>query len=204
MVACVARADAEPEVQVRYPHQDVHVAPVPDTTLGYVQPPLYPTLAWLALQAVPSPELAFGRHRTIGLGGAARGDASPSFGLRWEAAPLLWSWGVHPRQSRWRSFIVDPIARQSGSLELSAGIEYIAGHVDRFIPRSTLRAFLPVAQKGEYVSMSFGPSAYAYDGLRVGYEGGVYLLAGMVGAQVTVAPSHAPLTAITTLRFRFF
>jgi hypothetical protein len=200
----VARADDEPEAKVLYADQRVRQVPQPDTTVGYEQPDLYPTLAWAALQLVPSPELAFGRHRRIDPSGRAESDPAPAFGLRWEVTPLLWSFGVHPRQSRWRALIVDPIARQSGSLELSAAIEYIGGHVDKVIPRSTLRVYLPVAQKGEYVSMSLGTTAYDLDGLRLGYEVGAYLLAGVVGAQVTVAPAHAPLAALTTLRLRFF
>jgi hypothetical protein len=186
------------------PVQEVHRSPQPDLRFGYQQPSLTPTFAWAAFQLVPSPELAFGRHRRIDPAGRTETDLSPSFGLRWQATPLLWSFGVHPRQSRWRYFVVDPIARQSGSLELSTSFEYIGGHVDRFLVRPGLRVYLPVAQKGEYLSVSLGTSVYAYEGLRVAYDVGAYLLGGLVGFQVTVAPTHAPLAAITTLRLRYF
>jgi hypothetical protein len=182
----------------------VRQAPLPDTSLTYHQPVLYPTLEWALFQLLPSPEVAFGRHRTIDVAGRIDSAPSPAFGLRWQLTPLLWSFGVHRSQSRWRFFIVDPFARQSGSLELSTAIEYIGGHVDRTLLRPTLRVYLPVAQKGEYLSASLGTSVYDYDGFRVAYELGAYVLSGMVGVQMTVAPTHDPLAAIATLRLRYF
>lgn len=184
--------------------QDVHRTPLPDTRLGYHQVLPSPTLAWAVLQLVPSPELAFGRHRRIGPTGAVETDNSPSFGLRWQLSPVVWSFGVHPGQSRWRYFIVDPSARHSGSLELSTAFEYIGGHVDKTLVRPGLRAYLPIAEKGEYLSVSLGTSVYSYEGFRVAYDVGAYVLAGMLGVQVTLAPTHAPLAAIGTLRLRYF
>lgn len=200
-VSSTARADdLESSVLV----QDVHRAPQPDTTLGFQSPSFFPTAAWLGSQLVPSPELAFGRQRHIDPTGKAESDYSPSFGLRWQLTPVLWSFGVHPSQSRWRFFVVDPIARQSGSLELSTTFEYIGGHIDRVLARPGLRVYLPIAQKGEYLSASLGTSVYSYDGFRVAYDVGLYTLGGFLGLQLTVAPAHAPLAAITTIRLRYF
>lgn len=200
-LASDARADGAPS---GVPVQDVHLAPLPDLRLGYHEEIPQPTLAWAAFQLLPSPEVAFGRHRRISPTGQAEADHAPAFGLRWQLTPVLWSFGVHPRQSRWRYFVVDPIARHSGSLELSASVEYIGGHVDRLLARPGLRVYLPLAQKGEYLSMSLGTSVYAYEGFRVAYDVGAYILGGFLGLQVTVAPTHAPLAAITTLRLRYF
>jgi hypothetical protein len=197
-----ARAEqASPPKTVIVYEAPVRHVPLPDESLGYHQPVLYPTLPWALLQLVPSPEVAVGRPKTEG---PSDEPARAAFGLRWQITPLLWSFGVHPRQSRWRSFLVDPIARHSGSIELAASIEYIGGHVDRLLARPGLRVYLPIVHKGEYISVSFGTSIYDYDGARVAYDAGVYLLGGFVGLQVTVAPAHAPLAGIATLSLRCF
>ncbi len=200
-----ASASASPETEAApAPVQDVHQAPPPDTSLGYRQASPRPTLGWAVLQLLPSPEIAVGRHRHIDVNGSVDESLSTAFGLRWQVTPLLWSFGVHRSQSRWRYLVVDPFARVSGSIELSATAEYIGGHVDRLLVRPGLRAYLPLAEKGEYLSMSLGTSVYAYEGLRVAYDVGVYTLAGIVGFRMTVAPAHAPLAAIATLNLRYF
>src|SRR5690606_9827742 len=163
-----------------------------------------PTFAWVVLQLLPSPELAFGRQRRIDATGAVDGGPSTAFGLRWQVTPLLWSFGVNRHQSRWRYVVVDPLARHSGSLELSGSVEYIGGHVDRLLARPGLRAYFPVLHKGEYLSVSMGTSVYSYDGLRVAYDVGAYLLSGFFGVQLTVAPTHDPLAAFATIRLRYF
>ena len=197
-------ASASPEPAGAPVVQDVHLAPLPDTSLGYRQATPRPTITWALFQLLPSPELAVGRQRHIDANGAVDESLSTAFGMRWQVTPLLWSFGVHRSQSRWRYFVVDPFARVSGSLELSTSFEYIGGHVDRLLARPGLRAYLPLAQKGEYLSMSLGTSVYAYEGLRVAYDVGVYTLAGIVGFRVTVAPTHAPLAGIATLNLRYF
>jgi hypothetical protein len=197
-------AEPEPEPEPAEPPLDVHHVPLPDSSFGHYPATPRPTLAWALFQLVPSPELAFGRHDHIGPTGAVTDESAVAFGLRWQLTPVLWSFGVHRSQSRWRWFVVDPIARQSGSLELSTSFEYIGGHIDRVIPRPGLRVYLPVAQKGEYLSVSLGTSVYPYDGLRVAYDVGAYILAGTLGLQMTVAPAHAPLAAIATIRLRYF
>ncbi|MBN9166070.1 MAG: hypothetical protein BGO98_49015 [Myxococcales bacterium 68-20] len=202
--AGAAVAAEPPEVSSSVPEPVVHHAPQPDTSFGYHQAVPRPTLTWALLQLVPSPEVAVGRQRHIGPTGNIDASARAAFGLRWQLTPVLWSFGVHPSQSRWRYLVVDPIARHSGSLELSASVEYIGGHIDSVLVRPGLRAYLPVAHRGEYLSVSLGTSVYAYDGLRVAYDVGAYILGGTVGVQMTVAPTHAPLAAIATLRLRYF
>ena len=198
-------AKAEPEEQGGAPPvQDVHRAPLPDTTLGFRQAFPYLTIPWALLQLVPSPELAVGRQHRIDPTGKVDESPTTAFGLRWQVTPVLWSFGVHRKQSRWRFLVVDPFARVSGSLELSASFEYIAGHVDRLLARPGLRVYLPIVQKGEYLSTSLGTSVYRYEGLRVAYDVGAYILSGLFGIQVTVAPAHAPLAGIATFNIRYF
>ena len=194
-----ALADTRPLLEA-----PVHRAPQPDTPLAFHQPILYPTPGWAVAQLLPSPELIVGRKRTIDVRGEVDRSLSATWGLRWQMTPLLWSFGVHRRQSGWRTFIVDPIARQSGSIELSTSFEYIGGYVDRLLVRPGLRVYLPLVQRGEYLSASLGTSVYDYDGLRVGYDVGLYFLSGFFGVQLTVAPTHDPLATIATFRVRYF
>ena len=102
------------------------------------------------------------------------------------------------------SSIQTSAGRPSRSIELSTSFEWIGGHVDRVLARPGLRAYFPLAHKGEYLSMSLGTSVYAFDGLRVAYDVGAYILAGTLGFQMTFAPAHAPLAAIATFRVRYF
>jgi hypothetical protein len=182
----------------------VRRTPLPETSFTYHEMAPYPTFAWAALQLIPSPELAFGRHHHVNEQGIIDRATSTAFGLRWQLSPVLWSFGVHRRQPRWRFFIVDPIARQSGSVELSTSFEYIGGHIDAVLVRPGVRVYLPVLDRGEYLSVSLGTSVYRYDGLRVAYDVGAYILSGFFGVQLTIAPTHAPLAAIATLRLRAF
>jgi hypothetical protein len=183
---------------------DIHRAPLPDTKLGVKEIYPYPTFEWAVLQFLPSPELAFGKQNRIDPAGNVDPHIATAFGLRWQVTPLLWSFGVHRSQPRWRYFVVDPLARQSGSIELSTSFEYIGGHVDRVLARPGLRVYLPLTSGGENLSMSLGTSVYDYDGFRVAYEVGAYVLSGLFGVQVAVAPAHAPLATMATFRIRYF
>jgi hypothetical protein len=183
----------------------VTVLSQPDEAFTYENPSYYPSLAWMLAQLVPSPEVAVGRTHRIDALGRVESETPVAFGLRWQMTPVLWSWGVHRRLDRWRWFVVDPLARVSGSVELDLNLEYLWGHVDRMLVRPGVRANFPLVQRGEYLSMSLGTSTYQYDGaMHVAYDVGAYVLFGVLGAQVTVAPAHNPLTTIATLRLRFF
>ncbi len=193
--AATARA-AEPaparDPFVPFPPASPRVLAPPDRSYTYASPQPYPSAAWFILQLIPSPEVAVGR-------------AEAAFGLRWQVTPLLWSWGTNRRVSRWRTLVVDPLARHSGSLELSGTFEYLFGNIDRAIVRPGVRAYFPLAQRGEYLSISLGTSTYAYDEkLRVAYDVGAYVLWGLFGVQATIAPENGPLTAIGTFRIRYF
>lgn len=194
-----ARAESSPPVQ------DVHRAPQPDASYGFGRVIPYPTLSWALLQLLPSPEVALGRQRHFDASGAADNGPRAAFGLRWQLTPLLWSFGVHRSQPRFRAFIVDPLARVSGSIELSTTFEYIGGDIDRVLVRPGVRTYLPILSKGEALSVSLGTSLYSFDdGLRVAYDVGAYTFSGFLGFQLTVAPTHAPLAGIATIRLRYF
>lgn len=195
----------EADPHIPYPPPNPRVIPQPELGYSYTEPSPYPSFVWLALQLVPSPEVAIGRVRTAQPTGASELDTKTAFGLRWQLSPVVWSWGTNRRISRWRYLVVDPIARHSGSLELSGTFEYLFGHVDRLLVRPGVRAYLPVVQRGEYLSVSMGTSTYVYDDkVRVAYDVGAYVLFGVFGVQATIAPDHGPLSAIGTFRIRSF
>ena len=201
MLAPASAAAAEPssDPNAPFPAPSPRVLVQPDRGYVYATPQAYPSLAWFIVQLIPSPEVAVGR----GSAPATRTEAA--LGLRWQVTPLLWSWGTNRHVSRWRTFVVDPLARHAGSLELTGTVEYFFGNVDRAILRPGLRGYFPLVQRGEYLSMSLGTSTYAYDGkMRVAYDVGAYVLWGLFGVQATIAPENGPLTAIGTFRIRYF
>jgi hypothetical protein len=206
--ASAAEPAAQPraaEPLVPYPPPSPRVIPQPDRGFTYAQPQAYPSLPWLALQLLPSPEVAIGQVRKTDSSGASELTTKTSFGLRWQLTPLLWSWGTNRHASRWKFLVVDPLARHSGSIEVPLNLEYVFGHVDRMIVRPGVRAYFPLVERGEYLSASLGTSTYAYDEkMRVAYDVGLYFLYGIFGLQATVAPDNGPLSAIGTFRIRYF
>ncbi|MDB5216564.1 MAG: hypothetical protein JWO86_4491 [Myxococcaceae bacterium] len=188
-----------------FPPPSPRVLEPPDRGYTYANPQPYPSLAWFVLQLIPSPEVAVGRVHEANATGTTDPKTDAAFGLRWQVTPLLWSWGTNRHASRWRTLVVDPLARHAGSIELSGTAEYLWGNVDRAILRPGVRAYFPIAQRGEYLSVSLGTSTYAYDDkMRVAYDVGAYVLWGLFGVQATIAPENGPLTAIGTFRIRYF
>ncbi len=211
MHAGAAAADATlanegpPDPHVPFPPPSPRVLSPGDTSYSYSSPQYYPSLAWTVLQLLPSPEVGGGRVHRTGVDGVPEDATKLAPGLRWQLTPIVWSWGTNRRLTRWRYFVVDPIARNSGSIELNTTFEYLAGHIDRMLVRPGVRATLPLVQRGEYLSASIGTSTYSYNGTpRVAYDVGAYILFGLFGVQLTVAPAHAPLSAIGTFRIRYF
>jgi len=154
------------------------------------------TGAWLATQLLPSPELAFTDE------GAAR------FGMRWQVTPLLYSFGVDRRLSRFRAFVVEPLVRSSGSLELFVAPEYLALDADlsrRFGLRAGVRAYFPLLEKGDYLSVSLGTAYARYsEGDSVSYQVGAYVLFGVLGFEQSFLPGFDAARWISTLNLRFF
>jgi hypothetical protein len=149
-------------------------------------------LMWGATQLVPSPLLVIG-ERHVGAG------------MRWQLTPLLYSFGIAARP--FRSFIVSPIARHSGSIELHASPEWscCAAHGDSsWLLRTGLRVYLPLIEHGEILSWSIG--ATFYHGAQDGFAGdlGIYTLFGVLGLQVSVAPLLDRREVVTALSIRYF
>lgn len=154
-----------------------------------------PTFAWAATQLVPSPELAFGND-------GAR------FGLRWQLVPFLYSFGIDPRLSPFRAFVVEPLVRTSGSIELFVAPEYLAlddERARRFGFRVGVRAHFPVIEHGDYLSVSIGTSYVRFGEIEsASYQVGVYLLFGFLGIEQSLVPGLHEARWISTLNVRFF
>jgi hypothetical protein len=153
------------------------------------------TFAWAATQLIPSPELA-------------AGDGGALFGLRWQLTPFLYSFGIDRRLSPFRAFIVEPLVRTSGSIELFVSPEYLAlddAVARRFGFRVGVRAHFPVIERGDYLSISIG-SAYVRFGEResASYQFGAYLLFGFLGIEQSFLPGLDEARWIGTLNVRFF
>ncbi len=153
------------------------------------------TLAWLVTQLLPSPELA-------------AGDDGAAFGLRWQVVPVLYSFGIDRRLSPFRAFVVEPLVRTSGSLELFVAPEYLWINeqvAQRFGFRAGLRAHFPVIEKGDYLSVSLG-TAYARFGEResASYQVGAYFLFGFLGFEQSYLPALAEARFVSTFNVRFF
>lgn len=174
----------------------------PDEGYVHAGPRNTPDVAWLAFQLLPSPQVGFGAIKRIDEAGRVSEGVEPAFGLRWQVTPLLYSFGSHRRISPWRSMVVDPMARVSGSIELHGTFDLFLGHLDTLLVRPGVRTTLPLVGRGEQLAFSFGTSAYRNDGWRVSYDAGLWVLSGFVGFEATVAPWNDSLRAIGTLHFR--
>jgi hypothetical protein len=161
-------------------------------------PSIAPALVWLAAQLVPSPQIAAAREGAV-------------FGLQWQLTPALYSFGAHRDASPWRTFLVEPHLRYSGSVELFVAPEYLALRdvpdraTDRWFVRPGARAYFPLAHDGEYLAWSIGAS-YAWGSERSGvaYEVGAYTLFGGLGLRISWAPQGEPADLIATLAVRIF
>lgn len=150
-----------------------------------------PTPLWLALQLVPSPELAIGA-------------AGPFFGLRWQVTPLLFSFALDERLSPWRVFTAEPLTRYGGSVEVyvSPGMRFeqsVAGTLSL-----GARGYLPVVERGEGLSVSLALAWLLVDGRSSAVlEVGAYVLFGVLGLQVSVAYPEplAPVTVSLSVRY---
>ncbi|MFO0676519.1 MAG: hypothetical protein U0169_08295 [Polyangiaceae bacterium] len=156
-------------------------------------PVIVPTLVWLAAQAVPSPGAAFGPRGT-------------DLTLRWQVTPLLFSWGIHRGLFPWRSFVVTPNLRTSGSVELYVAPEVYFLRDTELAIRPGLRATFPLLDHGERLAASIGVSVQTVGGIpRASYEAGLHVLYGTFGLVVTATPApDAPVRAIASFQVRYF
>jgi hypothetical protein len=142
-------------------------------------------LIWSALQLVPSPVFLHD-------GDEENNRIVPA--LRWQITPVNFSFRANKFVSPVQFFMINPVRRFSGSIEVFVQPEWSIGNfkysrLGRFGISTGSRLNLPLSADGEYLSMSLG-GKYNYrkslDGGKndfISLEGGVYALYGMVGLQ---------------------
>jgi len=151
---------------------------------------------WAAAQLIPSPELVIGKRHVGG-------------GLRWQLTPVLYSFGIAERPLR--TFLISPIARHSGSIELHVSPEWAccaANEQSGWLVRAGLRLYLPLLEHGEKLSWSVGGSYYHAAGgnSRNGAAAdlGLFTFNGAFGLNLTVSPWLSRREVITTFAIRLF
>lgn len=165
---------------------DEPIAPPPGSSLALSAG------VWTVAQLVPSPLLVASSDRVGG-------------GVRWQVTPFVYSFGVAARPVR--LFVIDPVARHSGAVELYVSPEWAccAPNGSSWIGRGGGRIHVPIMSHGESLSCSVGGSYYrASGGQGAAFELGAYVLFGMIGLTVTVSPALARREVMTALTIRYF
>jgi hypothetical protein len=148
---------------------------------------------WAAAQLVPSPLLVIGKQHVGG-------------GLRWQLTPILYSFGIAERPLR--AFLVSPIVRHSGSVELHVSPEWACcapSEQSSWLVRAGLRLYLPLLEHGEKLSWSLGAAYYRAAGANGGSADlGIFTFNGVLGLNVTVSPWLTRREVITALTIRVF
>jgi hypothetical protein len=150
-----------------------------------VERPFMKYLSWTLLQAVPSPVYNHDANET---------DGRLSFGLKWNIVPVNISFNANKYVSPVQFFMVNPVRRLSGSIEIfaqpevsTAGFDY-AGY-DNFGISSGLRFTFPIKHYGEHLAGSVGAKWFHRNSDTgseedyYGMEGGLYFLNGVFGLQ---------------------
>jgi hypothetical protein len=151
-----------------------------------------PTLFWMLTQAIPSPE--------VGVGGT-----SPAGGLRWQLTPLLYSFGIYRKLSPWRTFVVEPLTRQSGSVELFVSPEFLAAtRTNEWLVRIGIHTTFPLLERGEKLAVTFGAGACLGAESSAEIEAGVSIFFGTFGLFLAYAPRVSLAPATVMLRIRWF
>jgi hypothetical protein len=150
-----------------------------------------PTIWWMLAQGVPSPE--------VGVGGV-----SPAAGLRWQLTPLLYSWGLYRKLSPWRTFVVEPLTRQSGSVELFFSPEFLSARTSEWIARTGVHATFPLLERGEKLALTLGAGVCFGSETSADFEGGVSIFFGAFGLFFSYAPRVTLAPATLALRIRLF
>jgi len=139
--------------------------------------------SWALIQAIPSPTFFEDRNET---------NSALKFGLEWQVIPVSYSFSHNKYVSPLSFFHIKPVKRFSGSAEVFYEPSLITGNykysmLKKFSSKLGARFIIPVAQRGEYLALSFGAGYYQQNRITgekiegVTYEAGVYSVFGMLG-----------------------
>jgi hypothetical protein len=156
------------------------------------EPNVHVTPAWLAAQLLPSPAVGWG-------------SSGAHLVLGWQVTPVLYAFWLDPRLSGWRWFVVEPLVRHSGSVELFVGPEYRSLPAEHLDGRVGLRSTFALLERGEVLSLSLA-TAYqqAAEVHSPSYEVGLHTLFGFLGLALGYAPADPARRWTAGLRLRVF
>lgn len=137
------------------------------------------TSSWIIYQAIPSFSwTSF--------------PSQKNFAFEWEVAPLVYSWGMTKQVSPWSSFIVNPVRRFTGSIELifSAQVYTSNPGASNFGYSAQLLGHFPLIELGEHLALNLGVAQYVVNNLSsTYYVVGASSLFGLLHYNVKYAPS---------------
>ena len=151
-----------------------------------------PVGSWLVLQAIPN--LMVISH-----------PSDIPFAFEWEAAPVLYSFGMTKLVSPWHFFRVVPPERFTGSIELK-----LTGQISTrktgssyFGSSAQLIGHIPLIERGEYLGLNVGVAKYAFAGTSPWFKViGISTLFSFI--EFNFKQSDHPSMWMGTIEFRFF
>lgn len=149
-------------------------------------------LIWSVMQAVPS-------FSWTSFPGATH------FAFEWEAAPVLYSFGINRLASPWKFFVTTPVARYTGSIEavVSGQVFTTKPGASHFGYSGQLLGHIPLIERGEYLSATIGAARYHAGGrYNTFIVAGFGTLFGMLHGTVKYAPSTE--VWMTSVELRMF
>jgi hypothetical protein len=147
---------------------------------------------WLILQAVPSYSWTSFLRQT-------------NFAFEWEAAPVLYSFGMNKQDPPWHFFQVTQPERFAGSIELVVSTQLYTSKVgtSHWGFSGQCLVHLPLVEYGEYIGLNLGVARYTIAGMSSNYIiGGFSTFFGFLHYNIKFSPSDK--IWMNTIEFRFF
>jgi len=149
--------------------------------------PFLKYMSWALFQAIPSP---------VVYDDSGGSECTVKAGLRWQIIPVNYSFSANRFVSNVQFFMINPVRRFAGSLELFLQPEVVLTDFDhsrlkRFWVSAGFRVIIPVWNYGELLSGSLGVKANLQGAQQggaenfFGLEAGIYLY-GMLGVQANL------------------
>ena len=147
---------------------------------------------WLILQALPSYSWTSFSRQT-------------NFAFEWEAAPVLYSFGMNKHDPPLHFFQVTQPERFAGSIELIVSTQLYTSKVgtSHWGFSGQCLAHLPLVEYGEYIGLNLGVARYTIAGMSSNYIiGGFSTFFGFLHYNIKFSPSDK--IWMNTIEFRFF
>jgi hypothetical protein len=147
---------------------------------------------WLILQGLPSYSWTSFPRQT-------------NFAFEWEAAPVLYSFGMNKLDPPWHFFQVTQPERFAGSIEMIVSTQLYTSKVgtSHWGFSGQILAHLPLVEYGEYLGLNFGGAHYTIAGMSSNYiVSGLSTFFGFLHYNIKFSPSDK--IWMNSIEFRFF